>query len=153
MTTMRLSSNPKKPKNKKPKQAWEVVVCTSDVKYAGTDANVHMVIHGMDADHKEHQATLDFKGKKPKNKNKFERGKEDRFSFEIDDVGDPFKLRVGSDNSGMGADWHLEKVVLINPKTSMRYEFPCNEWLMKTGDSLEKELLLDSQIGKSAIKD
>lgn len=132
----------------KPKQAWEVVVCTSDVKYAGTDASVHMVIHGMDADHKEHQATLDFKGKQTKSS--FERGKEDRFSFEIDDIGDPFKLRVGSDNSGMGADWHLEKVVLINPKTSTRYEFPCNEWLMKKGDSLEKELLLDSQMGKSA---
>jgi hypothetical protein len=35
----------------------------------------------------------------------------------MQDVGKPFKIRVGHDGKGMGAGWHLNKIVLVNQRT------------------------------------
>ncbi len=46
--------------------------------------------------------------------NSFDRGAVDRFSIEVKDVGEPYKLRVGHDNAGMGPGWYLDKVLCDN---------------------------------------
>jgi len=46
-------------------------------------------------------------------KSKFERASVDKFIVELEDVGDVLsKLTIGHDGSGMGAGWHLDKVVV-----------------------------------------
>ncbi len=44
---------------------------------------------------------------------KFKRGAVDRFVLELKDVGERIsKIRLGHDNSGLGAGWHVDKVVI-----------------------------------------
>ena len=86
---------------------WHVWVHTSDTRGAGTDANVYMVVYGKNKDgeyKKSDLITLDNKG------DNFEGGEVDRFKVEMDDIGKPYKLRVGHDNSGSFAGWHLDRV-------------------------------------------
>ena len=81
---------------------WNVTVYTSDIRGAGTDANVSFVLYGN-------------KGKTEviplaNETNNFERGNADQFKVDIKDVGVPYKIRIGHDNSKLYSDWHLEKV-------------------------------------------
>ena len=94
----------------RPAIPYEVVVYTSDIRGAGTDANIYMDVYGRsengmeDSDHVEfHKA----------NKSSFERKSVDKFNFDIKDIGTPFKVRVGHDGRGVGAGWHLNKVCHI----------------------------------------
>jgi hypothetical protein len=81
---------------------WNVFVRTSDVKNAGTDANVGICLYGKKG--KSEEIILDNKG------DNFEQGQMDHFKVNIEEVGTPYKLRVYHDNSGRAAGWHLEKV-------------------------------------------
>ena len=40
----------------------------------------------------------------------FESGECDKFKIEMADIGKPYKIRVGHDNSGSFAGWHLDRV-------------------------------------------
>lgn len=80
-------------------------VHTSDVRGAGTDANVYLVVYGNKG--KSDEVWLDNKS------NNFEAGQTDNFKIEISDVGKPFKIRVGHDNSRPASAWHLNKVEII----------------------------------------
>ena len=81
---------------------WYVWVHTSDLRFAGTDANIYLVVYGLKG--KSDEVTLDNAS------NNFEAGKTDEFKIEITDVGRPYKIRIGHDNSNPGAAWHLNKV-------------------------------------------
>ena len=81
---------------------WSVKVFTSDKANAGTDANVHLVLYGKDG--KSDDIVLNNEG------NNFERGQSDEFKLQIDEVGLPFKIRIGHDNGGAAPGWHLNKV-------------------------------------------
>ncbi|KXZ56858.1 hypothetical protein GPECTOR_1g774 [Gonium pectorale] len=83
----------------------------------------------------------------PVRPNNFERGRHDTFKVKASDVGDVQKVIIRHDDSGMGADWHLEQVEVTNPNTKKTYFFPCNDWLRKVGDDasgLRKELVAGS---------
>ncbi len=44
---------------------------------------------------------------------KFKKGSVNRFVLELKDVGERIsKIRIGHDNSGLGAGWHIDKVVI-----------------------------------------
>lgn len=77
-------------------------VHTSDLSNAGTSANVHLVVYGD-------------KGKSDDvvlaNQGNFDRGAIDHFKIDVDDVGLLRKIRIGHDNKGIGAGWHLDKVI------------------------------------------
>lgn len=77
-------------------------VRTSNVKSAGTDANVGICLYGKKG--KTSEIKLDNKG------DNFEKGQIDHFKVNLEEVGTPYKLRVYHDNSGRAAGWHLEKV-------------------------------------------
>lgn len=84
---------------------WNVAVHTSDIRGAGTDANVFMVLYGDKGKSEE----IPLRNKT----DNFERGNVDKLKVEIKEVGTPYKLRIWHDNSKMYADWHLEKVRLF----------------------------------------
>ena len=75
---------------------------TSDIKNAGTDANVYMVVYGEKG--KSDDIKLESKG------DSFERGHMDTFKIDTVDVGVPYKIRIWHDNAGVMAGWHLDKV-------------------------------------------
>lgn len=77
-------------------------VKTSDVKSAGTDANVGICLYGKKG--KSEELILDNKG------DNFERGAVDTFKVNIEDIGTPYKLRVYHDDTGRASGWHLDRV-------------------------------------------
>ena len=91
-----------------------------------TRSLVFMDIYGRD-DHgvEESDSVKFFKA----NKSSFETGSVDRFTFDIKDVGKPYKIRIGHDGAGFGAGWHLDRIVMINQRTKEAFEFPCKRWL------------------------
>jgi lipoxygenase homology domain-containing protein 1 len=74
-----------------------VIVHTSDIRGAGTDATVFCSIIG--AQGKTRQVKLD------NSKNNFEKGATDIFTFQDADCGKIEKLIIGHDGSGLGAAW------------------------------------------------
>ena len=74
------------------KNTWFVWVYTSDLKNAGTDANVFIVIYGDKG--KTDEISLRNKA------DNFESGQCDKFKVDAGQIGQPFKIRVFHDNKG-----------------------------------------------------
>lgn len=111
---------------RRPKSVWNVWVWTSDVRGAGTDANVFMTLYGDKG--KTDEVPI---GNATDN---FEQGQLDKFKVELTRVGKPYKLRVRHDNSKPFSDWHLEKVQMENARSTIKCSFKCNRWLSKSED-------------------
>lgn len=105
------------------KVIWNLTVYTSDKKNAGTNSNVYLVLYGD----RGKSDDLDIR----ENPENFEQGKKDNFRIETNDIGIPFKIRIGHDNSGKSPGWHLDRVQLENFETKEKYYFNCNRWLDK----------------------
>ncbi|CAF0916712.1 unnamed protein product [Rotaria sordida] len=106
-----------------------VDVYTGDKSGSSTDANVFLTIYGDKNDTDEHELKYS-----QTNKNKFERNQIDRFIIENNDLGNIYKLKIRHDNSGMLADWFLEKIEIKDEKQT--YIFNCKQWLaMDKNDS------------------
>jgi hypothetical protein len=131
---------------RKSKNTWNVWVYTSNLKHAGTNSNVSMVIYG------DRGKTDDIQLKN--DKNNFEAGKCDEFKIEINDIGQPFKLRVFHDNTGSFPGWHLDRIELENMSTKLRYFFICNRWLSKDEDDKQivRELPAESEFIRKPLK-
>ncbi len=119
------------------KSDYVVVVKTSDIVNAGTDANVRLKIYGDLR--KSTWLSLD---RSETHRNKFERGNVDRFVVREEFFGDLEKIRIGHDGSGIGAGWHLEEVAIECEEVNKKWLFSCNRWLDKSeGDGrIEVEL-------------
>jgi hypothetical protein len=115
----------------KAKAVWNVWVYTSDTKNAGTDSNVYMVLYG------DRGKTDEIKLKSVKES--FEPGKCDEFKIDTEEIGQPFKIRVGHDNTGRRPGWHLDRIEMENEQTKERYVFRCNRWL--ADDQEDKEIV------------
>jgi hypothetical protein len=113
-----------------------VSVKTSDIRGAGTDANVYIVVYGDRGD--TGKQALDT------SKDNFERNTLDTFFFQHADVGKIFKIRIGHDDSGMGAAWHCDTVEVVNSSTGDAAFFRVKSWFdKKQGDKkIERELTL-----------
>lgn len=137
---------------------YNVQVMTGDVRGAGTNSKIHMVMHG-------------YKGLKNSGKvflegGAFERGLIDIFNVEICELISPLsRITIGHDNGAVGAGWYCEKVprapravggvataitrtllppqvIVYCPFTGIEQTFPCGMWLDEDeGDGLiEREL-------------
>ena len=77
---------------------YEIKIYTSKLSGAGTDANVHIQIYGVDKATEELMLC-----NKTDRKGKFQTGSVDTFVPELEDVGDEIeKIRIGHDNQGFG---------------------------------------------------
>lgn len=76
---------------------------------------------------------------------RFESGSVDMFSVQVPPFGDPTRIRIGHDNSGLGPGWFLSKVVIERTAggPSATWEFHCERWLDTDRDdsALERELV------------
>ncbi|XP_077594101.1 lipoxygenase homology domain-containing protein 1 [Stigmatopora nigra] len=114
---------------------YNVQVMTGDVRGAGTNSKIHMVMHGSKG--------LKNSGKMFLEGGAFERGLIDIFNVEICELISPLsRVTIGHDNGAVGAGWYCEKVVVYCPFTGMEQTFPCGMWLDEDeGDGLiEREL-------------
>lgn len=127
------------------KVPYEAIIYTTDTKKAGTDANVFMEVYGRDKNGADLSDRIEFTNAV---KSSFEAGSEDHFDIELEDIGTPYKIRIGHDNKGWGAAWHLDKVILKNKTTKEAFEFPCGRWLAKSEDDgkIVRELPLSSHL-------
>ncbi|KAJ3604783.1 hypothetical protein NHX12_026835, partial [Muraenolepis orangiensis] len=104
---------------------YTLKVKTGDKKYAGTDANVFIVLFG----NKDDTGLINLKASKT-HRNKFELGMMDEFIVEAVDIGPLKKLRIGHDNNGGGsAGWFLDWVEIDAPSLGQKLCFPCGRWL------------------------
>ncbi|XP_029365801.1 lipoxygenase homology domain-containing protein 1-like [Echeneis naucrates] len=103
---------------------YSVTVVTGDTKYAGTDTNIFLTVFGANGTTEEMLL--------PKNEDRFERGQEDTFSLEIDDIAPLKKIRVRIDGSGSRPDWFFDRILMRNLTTEEVYLFTYENWLSKT---------------------
>ncbi|OXB78277.1 UNVERIFIED_CONTAM: hypothetical protein H355_004727 [Colinus virginianus] len=116
---------------------YEVTVFTSDVLGAGTDADVFIVLYGMDGI-RTSQRSLCLNQRE--RRNCFRRNSVNQFILE--DIGDVIeKIRIGHDNRGLNSGWHLDHVtirrLLPNGKGSETVTFPCERWLARSEEDGE----------------
>lgn len=135
---------------------YEIKTYTSDKFGAGTSADVYVQLFGKDMQCTQQKSL----STKQERSGKFKKGQVDVFVVELEDVGDLTKLRIGHDNSGMFAGWHLEKVEVrslnsFSGKGSKLYVFPCNRWLARDEENKEivRDLLPEKIIKETIRKD
>nr|CAB3263471.1 lipoxygenase homology domain-containing protein 1-like [Phallusia mammillata] len=120
---------------------YEVTVKTGDVRSAGTDANVYLVLYGENDD----SGLVNLKTSKTY-RDKFERNHADVFTVESADLGNLKKMKIGHDNAGLTAGWYLEYVEVDAPSLGKKWRFPCGRWIATDKDDgkLERELFPSS---------
>jgi hypothetical protein len=110
---------------------YKIDVRTGDKRGAGTDANVHIILHGESGSTGQYK--LESGG------NNFERGKVDTFGIEAFDVGELQKITIGHDGAGFGSGWFLDNVVVKDQTLrNKEYKFQCGRWLDKVWFQLIK---------------
>ena len=119
---------------------YHITTKTSDVKKAGTDANVTVTVVGENGTSGPRK--LDNNCKTSKHRDKFEKDHEDSFVFEALDLGALKSATIEHDGKGLkNSNWHLEWVkVEVKEEPQMSIKFPCGQWLSKA-DGLSKALL------------
>ncbi|TRZ03142.1 hypothetical protein DNTS_014536 [Danionella cerebrum] len=103
---------------------YEVTVVTGDTQNAGTDTNIFITVFGVNGSTEEILLQ--------KHEDRFERGQEDTFNLEIDDIAPLKKLRVRIDGSGSRPDWFLDKMIMRNLVSDELYVFTYEQWLSRT---------------------
>ncbi|XP_025021880.1 lipoxygenase homology domain-containing protein 1 [Python bivittatus] len=114
---------------------YNVAVVTGDVRGAGTNSKIHIVMHGSKG--------LKNSGKIFLEGGKFERSRTDLFNIEIAALLSPLsRVSIGHDNAGISCGWYCEKVVVYCPFTGIEQTFPCGKWL----DENEAEGLVEREL-------
>ncbi|XP_076018180.1 lipoxygenase homology domain-containing protein 1 [Genypterus blacodes] len=108
---------------------YTIKIKTGDMKYAGTDANMFMILYGT----KDDTGIIKMKASKT-NKDKFEQGKTDEFIVEAVDLGPLKRVTIGHDNFGGSPGWFLDWVEIDAPCQGQKLHFPCGRWLDKKED-------------------
>ncbi|NXB57045.1 LOXH1 protein, partial [Struthidea cinerea] len=101
---------------------YNVAVVTGDVRGAGTNSKIHVILHGSKG--------LKNSGKIFLEGGEFERARTDLFNVEIAALLSPLsRVTIGHDNCGVSSGWFCEKVVVYCPFTGIEQTFPCGKWL------------------------
>uniref|UniRef100_A0A667ZD74 Lipoxygenase homology PLAT domains 1 n=1 Tax=Myripristis murdjan TaxID=586833 RepID=A0A667ZD74_9TELE len=103
---------------------YETTVVTGDTQYAGTDTSIFLTVYGANGSTEEMLLR--------KNADRFERGQEDTFNLEIDDIAPLKKIRLRIDGTGSRPDWFLDRILMRNLTTEEVYLFTYENWLSKT---------------------
>ncbi|XP_040289065.1 oxygen-regulated protein 1 [Bufo bufo] len=108
----------------------KIIVYTGDVRGAGTDANVYIILfygNGFSIG----PVWL----KEPQEESKpFQNGKVDTFIIATKTIGRFSHIEIGHDGKGLGNGWFLEKVEIVTEFTNEKALFSCNRWLAEDED-------------------
>jgi hypothetical protein len=51
-------------------------------------------------------------------------------------VGDIDRIKIRSDNSGLGPAWHLQQVDILSSATNQSYHFPYSNWCVQAAQPI-----------------
>lgn len=128
---------------------YEVTFYTADEENAGCDCDVSLKLYGTNGSSSEHVFN--------KEEGQFERGSIDPFQCELDDVGEPIKVRVKIIPKGKHGRhrWFVQNIELVKytkqNKRQKPYLFGLNDWISKETGFLQDIPLTDH--GRSIIQD
>ena len=113
---------------------------TGDVDHASTSARVYVVLYGGKGGDKS-------SGKIWLENGKFKRGRTDIFNVDVAEPLSPLsRIDIGHDNSGAGAGWYLDRVMVNCPSRGIEQWFLCDKWLARSeGDGLTERTLYESK--------
>ncbi|CAF1570540.1 unnamed protein product [Didymodactylos carnosus] len=133
------------PTPKKDQSQYKILIKTSAVKNAGTDANVGITIFGDKGETSQLPLTDTKQGKVAS----FEENTTNEFEIEGDDVGKINKINIGHNGKGTEQAWHLSLVEIHKGGDS--YKFTVNKWLDdEQGDQKTYIDLTPDPAGKAA---
>lgn len=104
---------------------YAITVITSNIKEAGTDAKVHIELIGKYGT----SGKIPLARNSKFNENSFERGQRDEYDIKCQDLGSIRAVKIGHDNRGVGAAWHLQEVVVESKLDGRQWLCQCNRWL------------------------
>lgn len=104
---------------------YTIKVSTSDIKHAGTNANVYIELWGVLNGEQTYSGKF---GLDNEGHNDFERGHTDSFRRTLKNLGKITKVCIEHDNSGRHSGWHLSSVEIISSQ-GKSWRFPFNQWL------------------------
>ncbi|KAM3928088.1 oxygen-regulated protein 1 [Leptodactylus fuscus] len=108
----------------------KVTVYTGDVRGAGTDANVYIILFNDNG-----KSFGPVPLKQPLDDTKpFQSGKVDIFIITTVNIGRISHIEIGHDGKGMGNGWFLEKVEIRTESTEETAKFSCHRWLAEDED-------------------
>ena len=142
-----MQSHKAKPLSKSDLCTYQIKIFTSNVPFAGTHKNVHIVLYGekgRSVVHTLDQGSLIHTEGGKSAKVLFERGEQSVFELKTQDVGKLSQIDIGHDGKGWGSGWHLNYVVVINKNTGIGAKFACGLWLDKKLDGGYCERTLDA---------
>lgn len=116
---------------------YRVVVHTANSRGAGTDANVYINLMGESGESSDKVLES--------GQDDFERGQADEFVLEVPDIGMLKSIKIGHDNSGPGAGWKLDNVLVQNMLTKEQIDFKAFRWLDKNQDDGATSLTISAQ--------
>ena len=98
----------------------------------GTDANVYIELFGRKSNanlYTSGEFLLDNSGD-----DDFQRGETNTFTAIGKEIGELEYITLRHDNSGVGAGWHCDNIVVKNQTTDREWTIPVNAWLEKQGN-------------------
>lgn len=101
-----------------------IKVKTGDQLHAGTDANVHVILHS-ESGQRSDPIQLDYAFR-----DDFERGQLDEFQLKgLEDFKDVHKIEIWRDGSGVAADWFVDYIEIESVRLRTRFMFPMFRWI------------------------
>lgn len=131
----------------RPNAEFVIVVHTGDRLHSGTDSNVHLILHDEKGNRSD-PILLD----NPL-KNDLERGSVDTFCVPLDKTKFLLKHRnltcieISSDNTGLGAEWFVDRIHVENKSCNKIFTFPVFRWIK--GNKQYRINLLDTCLPQS----
>ena len=127
---------------------YTIIVQTGTAFGSGTDANVHIQLHGSEEssapiilDHPE--------------RDDFESGSLDHFVLDMPDLGFIEGILIGHDNTGTGPGWFLNYVIVRNEDTQEEWEFQIQRWLAtdELDGAIEVEVFMSDDEGDDIVEE
>ena len=151
-----------------PAAVYTIATYTGTAPGSGSDANVYITMYGHSGGMSprvelSESSWVGSEGSSLRNLRRatkstlcrFEIGSVDTFRVQVPPFGEPIKIRIGHDNSGLGPGWFLSKVVITRTEggPSATWEFPCERWLDSRQDdrALEREIVADGHQDVGAL--
>ncbi|RDD41325.1 Lipoxygenase homology domain-containing protein 1 [Trichoplax sp. H2] len=113
-----------------PEGDWLIKIRTSEIRNAGTQANIELICYGSEC------VTDKISLNNFKN-NAFSAGKLTQYKNYLGSIGRPYKVRVSHDGQNKNDGWHLDYIKLFNVCTEEEFEFKSNRWISKYEDNGE----------------
>ncbi|KAM7540990.1 hypothetical protein Aperf_G00000044779 [Anoplocephala perfoliata] len=130
-------------------KTYRIIITTGAYVGSGTTSQVFLLLRGD----KGNSGIIPLNDASYKNgvsgKKKFQSGSTDNFLISVPDIGELKDIRLGHDNSGSSPTWYVERVEVESPETGSIIEFPCNQWIGKSGEQKEAFVDLSSKNASS----